>query len=259
LSFSDAQFSAWLAAFLWPLIRIAAIFSSAPILSSRQFPVRFRVPLALFITMIIVPTLPQPPVVNVFSYDAFLIMLQQILIGVSMGFVLQMVFGALVFGGQIIAYSMGLGFASMIDPQNGTQVPVISQYYVILATLMFLLLDGHLTLIEMAVDSFHILPVATDGISRNGYYELVAWGSQLFINGLLMALPIVGVLLLVNLGMGVVMRAAPQLNIFAIGFPITIVMGLMVMAITLPNMMALFTDMLNDSFQMIRNSLLIVR
>lgn len=259
MNVTDAQLSAWLAAFLWPLIRIAALFSSAPILSARQFPVRMRVALALVITVIVAPTLPQPPVVDVFSYDAFLIMLQQILIGVSMGFVFQMVFAALVFGGQISAYSMGLGFASMIDPQNGTQVPVISQYYVILATLMFLLLNGHLMLIEMVVNSFHQLPVATDGISRNGYYELVAWGSQLFINGLLMALPIVGVLLLVNLGMGVVMRAAPQLNIFAVGFPITIILGLMVMAVTLPNMMALFTNMLDDSFQMVRNTLLIGR
>jgi len=259
LNVTDAQLSAWLAAFLWPLIRIAALFTSAPILSARQFPVRMRVALALVITVIVVPTLPQPPVVDILSYDAFLIMLQQILIGVSMGFVFQMVFAALVFGGQISAYSMGLGFASMIDPQNGTQVPVVSQYYVILATLMFLLLNGHLMLIEMVVDSFHQLPVATDGISRNGYYELVAWGSQIFINGLLMALPIVGVLLLVNLGMGVVMRAAPQLNIFAVGFPITIILGLMVMAITLPNMMALFTNMLDDSFQMVRNSLLIGR
>ncbi len=259
MNVTDAQLSAWLAAFLWPLIRIAALFTSAPILSARQFPVRMRVALALVITVIVVPTLPQPPVVDILSYDAFLIMLQQILIGVSMGFVFQMVFAALVFGGQISAYSMGLGFASMIDPQNGTQVPVVSQYYVILATLMFLLLNGHLMLIEMVVDSFHQLPVATDGISRNGYYELVAWGSQIFINGLLMALPIVGVLLLVNLGMGVVMRAAPQLNIFAVGFPITIILGLMVMAITLPNMMALFTNMLDDSFQMVRNSLLIGR
>lgn len=259
MSFTDAQLSAWLAAFLWPFVRVVALFSSAPILSARQFPVRLRVALVLFITVIIVPTLPQPPVVDVFSHAAFLIMLQQILIGVAMGFVLQMVFAALVFCGQISAYSMGLGFASMIDPQNGTQVPVVSQYYVILATLMFLLLNGHLTLIEMVVNSFHTLPVATDGISRNGYYELVAWGSQLFMNGLLMALPIVGILLLVNLGMGVVMRAAPQLNIFAIGFPITIVLGLMVMAVTLPNMLALFSDMLDDSFQMIRDTLLIVR
>ncbi len=259
MNVTDAQLSAWLAAFLWPLIRITALFSSAPILSARQFPVRMRVALALMITMIVAPTLPQPPVIDFLSYEAFLIMLQQILIGVSMGFVFQMVFAALVFGGQISAYSMGLGFASMIDPQNGTQVPVVSQYYVILATLMFLLLNGHLMLIEMVVNSFYQLPVATDGISRNGYYELVAWGSQIFINGLLMALPIVGVLLLVNLGMGVVMRAAPQLNIFAVGFPITIILGLMVMAITLPNMMALFTNMLDDSFQMVRNSLLIGR
>ena len=259
MSFSEAQLSAWLASFLWPLVRVAALFTSAPILSARQFPVRTRIALALLVTWVIVPTLPQPPVVDVFSYDAFVIMLQQVLIGVSMGFMLQMVFAALVFGGQVTAYSMGLGFASMVDPQNGTQVPVISQYYVILATLVFLILNGHLILIEMVTDSFHTLPVAMDGISRHSFYQLVGWASQMFFTGLLIALPVIAALLMVNLGMGIIMRATPQLNIFAVGFPITILLGFVLMAITLPNVLALFSDLLNEAFQFIKSTLLIVR
>ena len=259
MSFTEAQVTAWLAAFIWPLIRIAALFSSAPVLSAKQLPVRIRVVMAVTITWIVVPTLPQPPVVDLFSYDAFLITLQQILIGVSMGFVLQMVFAAVVFGGQVSAYSMGLGFASMVDPQNGTQVPVLATYYLILTTLVFLVLNGHLILIEMVVESFHTLPVAVDGISRNSFYTIVAWASQMFVTGLLVSLPVVAALLMVNLGMGVVMRAAPQLNIFAVGFPITIVVGFVLMIITLPNVLAIFSDLLNDAFQMIKNTLLVVR
>lgn len=259
MSFTEAQLSSWLAAFLWPLIRIGALITAAPILSSRQFPYRLRMGLALILTWIVMPTLPAPPVVNVFSHDALMIMLQQLLIGVSMGFLLQMVFAALVFGGQVMAYSMGLGFASMVDPQNGTQVPVLSQYYVILATLLFLLLNGHLILIELVVDSFHTLPIAVEGLAQSNFREMVSWGSRMFVGGLLISLPIMAALLLTNLGMGVVMRAAPQLNIFAVGFPITILLGFVMMWITLPNVLDIFNDLLSEAFQIIKDMLLIVR
>ena len=188
-----------------------------------------------------------------------MILLQQILIGVMMGFILQMVFAALVFGGQVIAYSMGLGFASMVDPQNGVQVPVLAQYYLIFATLLFLIFNGHLLMISLVVDSFHSLPVAVDGIVRNDLLELVAWGSRLFAGGLLIALPIMGAMLLVNMGMGVVMRAAPQLNIFSIGFPITILLGFFLMWMTLPNVMDSFNHLLQEAFQLVMQTLRISR
>ena len=216
--FNEAQFNTWLAAYLWPMVRISAMLLAMPLFSSRQVPARFRLILVILITLLIAPTLPPQPQADVLSHTGFTIMLQQVLIGVLMGFVLQMVFGALVFGGQVIAYSMGLGFASMVDPANGVQVPVVAQFYLILATLLFLIFNGHLLSIELIADSFATMPVAMDGISRNGLLEVVAWGSRLFTGGLLIALPIVGAMLMVNMGMGVVMRAAPQLNIFSIGF-----------------------------------------
>jgi flagellar biosynthetic protein FliR len=176
-------------------------------------------------------------------------MLQQVLIGVLMGFILQMVFAALIFGGQVIAYSMGLGFASMVDPANGVQVPVVAQFYLILATLLFLIFNGHLLSIELIADSFATMPVAVDGITRNGLLEVVAWGSRLFTGGLLIALPIVGAMLMVNMGMGVVMRAAPQLNIFSIGFPITMLLGFALIWVTLPNVFSVFNGILDEAFQ----------
>ena len=170
---------------------------------------------------------------------------------------LQMVFGALVFGGQVVAYSMGLGFAAMMDPQNGVQVPVIAQFYLILATILFLVLDGHLVLIELLVESFHTFPVAVDGISRNDFSEILFWGSSMFRGGLLMALPVMGALLLVNLGMGVITRAAPQLNIFAVGFPITMLIGFLLMWATLPSLMDNFQELVAAGFSLIRHLLLI--
>lgn len=259
MTFSDAQLNSWLATYFWPLMRVGAMLMAAPLFNSRQLPVKIRLLLALQITWIIAISLPQQPSVDVLSHTGFIILLQQILIGVIMGFILQMVFGALVLGGQVIAYSMGLGFASMVDPQNGVQVPVVAQYYLILATLLFLTFNGHLLLIELLADSFHTLPVAVDGITRNDLREVVAWGSRMFAGGLLIALPIMGAMLMVNMGMGVVMRAAPQLNIFSIGFPITMLMGFALIWVTLPNVLVVFNDLLEEAFQLIMQTLRVTR
>jgi flagellar biosynthetic protein FliR len=255
ISFTEAQLNLWLAGFVWPLFRIGALVMAAPVMNTRQIPVMFRVALVLILTWLVVPVLPRPPLVDLFSSDSLLMLLQQLLIGVMMGFLLQMVFGALVFGGQVIAYSMGLGFASMMDPQNGVQVPVISQFYMIFAILLFLLVNGHLILIDLLVQSFHTFPVAMDGISRNGLMDVLAWGSRMFSGGLVMALPVMAALLLVNLGMGIITRAAPQLNIFAVGFPITILIGFVLVWATLPIVLDNFQELLAEGFSFIRQQL----
>lgn len=250
ITFSDAQLSQWLADFLWPLVRILTLFTTAPVLNMRQLPARFRVLLAVAITVLAQPLLPPSPVVPVFGPEALMLLLQQIGIGAAMGFLLQLVFQALIFGGQASAYSMGLGFAQMMDPQNGVQVPIVAQYYQLLAILAFLLGNGHLVMIQMVVDSFSVMPVATDALGRVGLFNLVAWASNVFSAGVLMALPILISLLLVNIGLGVVGRAAPQLNIFAIGFPITLTFGLVLMWATLPQVMNIFGDLFNDAMSL---------
>ena len=257
--FTETAISAWLASFLWPLMRIGSVFVAAPIFASRQVPARWRALLALMVTWIVMPVLPPSPVVSTFSHEAVMIALQQIAIGVSMGFILQMVFAALVFGGQTMAYSMGLGFASMVDPQNGVQVPVVSQFYLILATLTFLALNGHLILIEIVIDSFTTLPVAVDGLTRNTLWDIASWGGRIFAAGLLMALPVVTALLLVNLGLGIVARAAPQLNIFAVGFPMAMLIGFILMWVTLPDVLNNFGELVNEGFQLIMANLRVVR
>jgi len=241
--FTETAISTWLAGFLWPLMRISAVFMAAPIFASRQVPARWRAALALVITWIVMPILPPVPVVETFSHEAAMITLQQ----------------ALVFGGQVMAYSMGLGFASMMDPQNGVQVPVVSQYYLILATLLFLVLNGHLILIELVIDSFTTLPIAADGLTRNTFWEIVSWGGHIFSAGLMMSLPVVTALLLVNLGMGVVARAAPQLNIFAVGFPMAMLIGFILMWVTLPDVLHYFSGLVDKGFQMVISTLGIVR
>ena len=226
MSFSEEQLSRLVALFIWPLIRIGAMFISVPVFSGQSIPVRVRAVLAVAMTIVVMPLLPDPPPVQIFSYQGIMIAVQQIAIGVLTGFFLQLVFAAVVFGGQAIAYSMGLGFASMVDPQTGVQVPVIAQFYLMLTTLLFLGTNGHLILIEMLLDSFRTIPIAMDGVSRAGIWTLVSWGSHVFAGGMLLALPVVFGLLLVNIGFGVATRAAPQLNVFAVGFVVTIILGL---------------------------------
>jgi flagellar biosynthetic protein FliR len=247
MNFSDAQLQQWIADLFWPFVRIGAMLMAAPVFSVRQVPARWRVLLAVLITLALQPVLAPVPVVDVFGAEGLLIAMQQIGIGALMGFILQLAFNALIFGGQVMAYSMGLGFAHMMDPANGVQVPVVSQYWMILAMLAFLLSNGHLVLLAGVAQSFEILPVATDGLTRAGLWTLIEWSSALFASGLLMALPIIIALLLVNIGMGVVSRASPQLNIFAIGFPITLLVGFVLMWVSLPHVMGGFGLLVNEA------------
>jgi flagellar biosynthetic protein FliR len=259
MHFTEVQLSAWLTAFMWPLMRVSAMLVAAPVFNSRQTPARLRIGIAVIVTWLLLPVIPAPPVVDLFGPEAFLIALQQILIGVMMGFMVQMVFVALVFGGQTLAYSMGLGFASMMDPQNGVQVPVVAQLYILTSTLLFLAMDGHLLLLEILAQSFSTFPVAVDGLGRSAVEQVVGWGSRMFAGGLLIALPAVAVLLLANLGMGIITRAAPQLNIFAVGFPMTILIGFLMLWITLPNVMANFIELLEEVFSTLQQLLNIAR
>lgn len=251
MQFSETELLSFIARFIWSFLRIGALFVTLPIFSSHSVPVRLRLILALALTFLVLPLLPPAPSVGLFSYQGLMIGVQQVFIGLLAGFVLQLVFAAIIFGGQSIAYSMGLGFAALVDPQTGVQVPVISQFYLILATLVFLALDGHLLLIKMLTDSFQTIPIALDGIGKAGLWALIAWSGRLFAGGVLLALPVMVTLLLVNIGFGVATRAAPQLNIFSVGFPVTLLLGLLLIWITLPPVIDQFSALLGDGYGLI--------
>ena len=255
MTFSMAEITAWIGSFLWPFFRMGAMLMVAPVTSANYVPVRVRLIMAFAITLLVVPLLPEPPLVTPFSWEGMAIIMQQILIGAAMGFVLMMVFAAIVTGGQLIAMQMGLGFASMVDPQNGAQVPVLSQLFVIMTTLLYLAIDGHLILIAMLVESFRLIPIGPVGLDRDSFFALANWGTQMFAASLWLALPAVVALLLVNISFGVMARAAPQLNIFAIGFPVSIMMGFVVIYYTLANVAPQFAIVLEQGFELINQLL----
>lgn len=253
MQLSEAQILDMLARFLWPFLRVGALFVAMPVFSSHNVPMRVRILLAAAVAVAIGPTLPPPPPVAIFSLAGFVIGMQQVLVGSLIGFVVHLIFGATVFGGQNIAFNMGLGFASMIDPQTGVQVPVIAQLYLILSTLLFLGMDGHLLLIQIVSESFQAVPVDIVGLGSERLWTVVQWSNRMFAAGVLLSLPVVTALLLINLGFGVASRAAPQLNIFSVGFPITLLLGLLLIWIGLPGAMELFTRFADDGYQLLRD------
>jgi flagellar biosynthetic protein FliR len=248
---SIEQIASWIGSYFWPFVRISALFMAAPVFGANMVSVRIRIMLAFTLSLLVAPMLPPAPGVDPVSLAGIAMVVQQILIGVAMGFMVHMVFQALVIAGEAMANGMGLGFARMVDPANGVQVPVVSQFLIIMATMLFVTLNGHLMLIDLLVRSFEILPIGQGGLSPAGFRMVAAWGSQMFIGALLVALPAVTAMLVVNLSMGVITRAAPQLNIFAVGFPLMILLGFIFIALTTPAMLNQFTSLMMDSFDAI--------
>lgn len=248
LYITTEQIGAWIGSYFWPFVRISALFMAAPVFGAQMVPVRIRILLAFTMSLLVAPLLPAAPAVDPVSLPGVMLIVQQVLIGAAMGFMVHMVFQTLVIAGEAMANGMGLGFARMVDPANGVQVPVISQFLIIMATMLFVTLNGHLMLIDLLVRSFEILPIGQGGLTPAGFRMVAAWGSQMFAGALMVALPAVTAMLVVNISMGVITRAAPQLNIFAVGFPLMILLGFIFIALTTPAMLNQFTRLMMDSF-----------
>lgn len=234
ISITSAQLNALLTAFIWPLARILALIMSAPVFSNPGMPLRVRVGLAIMITLIVAPTLGPPPAIDPGSLAGLFILAQQIVIGLALGFAIRLVFVAVEMAGELAGLQMGLGFAVFFDPQHAGQTPVVGQFLGLVATLAFLAGDGHLQMIYFLSLSFSTLPIGTASLEAPTFIMLTHWGAEIFRSGVLLAMPILAALLIANLALGILTRAAPQLNLFAIGFPLTLGLGLLMLSLTLP-------------------------
>ena len=249
ISLTDAQLNAWLISFIWPLTRILGLIMVAPVFGHRAVPGRVKIGLGIFIALIIAPALPPMPDVGLGSWHGLFILVQQLLIGVAIGFIMRVVFAAVEAAGEIVGLQMGLGFASFFDPQSAGQTLVLARFFNMLAVLVFLAVNAHLLLIGVLVDSFQTLPISTQPLSAAGFFNVAAFGSTVFAVGLQLALPLITILLMTNLALGILTRSAPQLNIFAIGFPITLGVGLIVLDLTLPFFAPQLELMLQNGFK----------
>ena len=240
MEFTESVINQYLADFLLPFFRISALIMAMIGLGSRTIPMRVKLFLCLTITVAIMPAIPPTRVDELFSFATVILVGQQILIGVLIGFMTQLVVNTFTLAGQIIAMQTGLGFASLVDPASGMNVPAVGQFFLILSTLLFWGLDGHLTYLQFVVVSFDTIPIPVTDFDTAKYKETVEWAGWMFAAALSLALAPLTAMLLINFSFGIMTRAAPQLNIFAIGFPITMCSGLLIMWLTMGDFMVHF-------------------
>lgn len=255
ITVTAAQLEAWIGQIFWPFLRIGACLMVAPIFGARFVSPRLRIALAGIVALLIAPLVPAPPAVTPLSGAGLVMTANEILIGIAMGFILQVIFDSLAMGGQLLSNSMGLSFAFNVDPLRGASTPVLGQFYMILVTLTFLALDGHLALVQTLVDGFQTLPIGGAGLGSEGLWQIVRWGEQLFAGALAVALPGMAALLVVNLAFGVMSRAAPTLNLFAVGFPLTLVLGLVIVLVGLPIVQTSFIELIGMAHALVRSLL----
>lgn len=238
--------------YLWPAFRVGGLLLSMPIVSASFVPAKVRVLLLISLVYIIAPFNQILPSGNLFSLTSVTLIFQEMILGVLMGFVFELVFQSFIIGGQIIAMQSGLGFATLIDPASQASVPLISQLYLMLVSLIFIGLNGHLLVFQVLVESFQLYPVGKLFLSQNMLWELLVFSTWMFKGAILIALPAIVSLLLVNLSFGVMTRAAPQLNIFSIGFPITLTLGVIIIYVTLYGVLPHVQTSMEHAFEMLR-------
>jgi flagellar biosynthetic protein FliR len=234
ITLSTADINTWIAALLWPLTRILGLIAAAPLFGNTSVPASVKVMLGVLLASIVAPAIPALPAADPMSWAGLLILVQEMLIGLAMGFAMRIVFAAVEMAGEISSLTMGLGFATFFDPNTQGRSSAISQFLALVATMAFLAVNAHLVLLSALVESFSTMPVSATPLYGGGFKQLADWGGRIFSTGVQLSLPIVAALLITNVALGILTRAAPQLNLFGIGFPITLGVGLLVIAMSLP-------------------------
>jgi flagellar biosynthetic protein FliR len=249
ISFTTTELYAWIGGLLWPLTRILGLVAAAPVFGNTGVPMLIKTTLGVTLAAVVAPTLPPVPIVDPTSWAGILILGQELLIGVAMGFAMRLVFAAIEFAGEVASSSMGLSFATFFDPTSAGRSSAISQFLALVATMAFLAMNAHLVLVEALVESFFTLPISTTPMSLGAPLEMVRWGSRIFSAGLQLAMPIVAALLVTNIALAILTRAAPQLNLFGIGFPITLGTGFLVISLTLPYLGTPLQNLFNQGIE----------
>ncbi|PXX46728.1 flagellar biosynthetic protein FliR [Undibacterium pigrum] len=253
ISFSSNELIALINSFIWPLTRILGLIAVAPPFGNNTVPVQIKISLGVVLALIVTPTLPTISNLDPISLNGILVLAQQLIIGVGMGFVMRVVFSSIELAGEVSGLTMGLGFATFFDPQTQGRSSAIAQFLVLTSTLLMLTMNVHLTMLAALVESFHTIPIATTYQSGLNYQKLAIWGEQIFSVGMHLSLPIVAALLVANVALGILTRAAPQLNLFGIGFPITIGVGFLMVALIMPYLLLPIQNLFQSAIEMMQS------
>lgn len=251
LTFNYDDFLRLLGLYFWPFVRITGMLMMMPLFSASYVSVNIRLMLAVFITLAVAPSLPLPDPIDPFTWHGILLIVQQFGIGLAIGLIFAVIFQVFVIAGHLVSMSMGLAMATMVDPSTGVNTPIIGRYFTIVATLLFLLMNGHVLVFKMVLDSFQSLPVGLHFFDAMSLKKIYGFGSTMFESGVLLALPMVTALLLVNISFGVVSRAAPALNIFAVGFAITLIAGLFMLILVTPLLLPTMQHMVSLAYDLV--------
>jgi flagellar biosynthesis protein FliR len=253
ITLTSVEMNTWIAALLWPLTRILGLIAASPLFGNVSVPVSVKVGLGVMLAAIIAPTIPALPGADPMSMAGLLILLREMLIGLGMGFAMRIVFAAIEMAGEVGSLTMGLGFATFFDPMSSGRSSAVSQFLALIATMAFLASNAHLALLSALAESFVAMPVSTVPMAAGAPLELARWGAMIFSAGLQLSLPIVAALLITNVALGILTRAAPQLNIFGIGFPVTLGVGLLVLSLLLPYLGGPMQNLFNQGIEASRS------
>ncbi len=248
-TFTSAELNALVTALLWPLSRVLGLIATAPLFGNVSVPMQAKIGLGVMLTLILVPLVPTLPAIDPLSFAGLLILAQQLIVGLGMGFAMRIVFAAVEMAGEIISMTMGLSFATFFDPQSQGQSTAISQFLALLITMAFLSINGHLLMLSVLVDSFFTLPITATPLGGNMFHQLVDWAGKIFSAGVQLSLPVIAALLITNIALGILTRASPQLNLFGIGFPVTLSVGFIVIALVLPSLSIPTERLFQDGFE----------
>ena len=229
------QIETWIGAFFWPFLRVLGMLSVAPLFGASEVPVQVRVGLAVVIAVALAPALPAMPPVDLSSVLGLVLVVQQLLVGIVIGMSMALILSAVQIAGSIIGLQMGLSFSTLFDPVQGVEVTTLASFLNMITVLLFVALDGHLMLLGVLARSFRLVPVGPQlGLAVSTWRNLALEGSALFSLGLAISAPALGVVLIANIGLGVLTRLAPQLNMFAIGFALFFALGFVALYLLLP-------------------------
>jgi len=249
-----AQLHGWLVAFLWPFARLTAFLAASPLWGHSSVPNQAKVGLAALVAIVIAPVVSVPDVPLV-SWAGVGILVEQMLIGIAIGLVMQVTFAVVQATGEFIGLQMGLAFATFFDPSSGTNMVVLSRYLYMVTLLMFLAFNGHLIVLEILATSFVTLPIGLGGFNAGAFEMLARYGGTIFLSGMLLALPLVGSLLIINLALGILNRSAPQLTVFNIGFPTSLTVGLALMMVLMTDIGRFLQGLFANALEFMRQLL----
>ncbi|UUZ47379.1 flagellar biosynthetic protein FliR [Massilia sp. B-10] len=252
LTLTSTEMHTWIAALLWPLTRILGMIAAAPLYGNNSVPISAKIILGVLIALILAPAIPAMQA-DLMSLAGLLIVIQELLIGAAIGFSMRIVFAAVEMAGRSGQPDHGPRFRQRVRPANAGRSSAVSQFLALVATMAFLSVNGHLVLLEVLAESFVTLPVSATPISAAAPYALVKWGGVIFSVGLQLCLPIVAALLITNVALGILTRAAPQLNIFGIGFPISLGVGILVISMALPYLSVPLQNLFNQGIEAARS------